>query len=265
VKYSALPRVALTPLAIALGLLSLAGSPLFAGTTYVYLSDRPPGQNSEIYNGVSYDISPYSGSIGSNATGGAPDQAAKLFCDDFIDNAVYGTGWAVNVTTVSSSNLSNTRFGSANANSIYGTGTVLYQQLAWLFTQSMQTNQTIANQDAIQEAVWYMTGNGATPKATATATGSNKTYLQWITAAQSNYNTNAYGYLTPDYSNWLIVTDVNAKGYTSGHGNQEFLAYYSANGVPHLSTPTPEPATSALIGLGLLAAGLLKRRSRNAR
>jgi hypothetical protein len=254
-------------LLVLIGIAGMSGTALFATTTYAFIDNRASNQNSEVYNGAQEDISPYGGSIGTSISGGTGNLTVKFFCDDFEDNVTYGTGWQVNLTAVNSSNLSNTRYGSANLNPSYPSGTTLYEEVAWLFTQTVQPGQSLNNQDAIQEAVWLMTGNPAsTPKVTATATGSNKTYLQWIAAAQSDFNSTVAGYATPDYNQWLIVTDPAATGNTGGAGKQEFLAYYTANGIPQTATSslqsTPEPSTCAMAGLGFLIAGLGGRRRR---
>ncbi len=195
-------------------------------------------------------ISPYSGSLG-----GVP---VTLFCDDFNDNVPIPANYNVNVTTVNSSDFSNTRFATTNYNVAYPAGTTLYQQMAWLFTQMMTSGQTQANQIGIQEAVWHMTST--TPAAVSTIslanTGSDLSYVQWIAAAQGDYNHSVNGYATPNYSNWMILTDVaNATVKTVGTGNQELMAYYSAGGNSTVvgNTLAPEPGSIALFGIGLTA------------
>lgn len=242
-------------LVIAIGILgTMSASSLFATTTYAFLNSRAAGQNSDVWGGNPEDISPYGGSVGSSITGGAGNSAVKLFCDDFADGVAYNSGWQVNVTTVNAADLTNTRYGAANLNPSYPSGTTLYEEIAWLFTQTVQVTQTVANQNAIGEAVWTMTGSG-TPTASALS-------LQWISLAQSDYNHTVAGYATPDYTRWLILTDPAAKANTGGTGKQEMLAYYTAGGLPQVtaSSPTPEPGTCVLGGLGFLAAGYFGRR-----
>lgn len=219
-----------------------------------------PNLNNVLYNG-SEPISPYAGSLGG--------QAVTLFCDDFNDSVSIPATYQVNVTDVNSTNLSLTRFGSTNYNPAYPTGSALYEEMAWLFTQMMQPGQTTANQIAIQEAVWHMTAStpGAVSTTSLSNTGSNLTYLQWITDAENDYNKTVSGFATPVYSNWMILTDVaNASVKTLGTGNQELLAYYTT-GVSittnTANTATPEPGTTGTVAAGviLLAAGLNRRRS----
>jgi len=204
-------------------------------------------------------ISPYSGTLGG--------QAVTLFCDDFNDNVPVPSTYNVNITAPNASSLSNTRFATTNYNSAYPSGTVLYEEIAWLFTQMMAPGHSQANEIGIQEAVWHMTSS--TPTAVATTslsnTGSNLTYLQWITDAQNDYNKTVSGFSTPNDGQWMILTDVaNATTKTVGTGNQELFAYYTANNVPTTSgassTPEPGTITTLAIGMALLVAGLQKRR-----
>ncbi len=216
-------------------------------------------------NGVLYSagepIGPYAGSLG-----GA---AVTIFCDDFNDNVPVPTTYNVDVTAANATDLSLTRFGSANYNTAYAAGTTLYEQIAWMFTQMVSPGESQANQIAIQEAVWHMTSS--TPSAVSTVslakTGANLTYLQWITAAQSDYNKTVSGFTTPNFSNWMILTDVaNASTKTVGTGNQELLAYYTTSGPPtnNSVSSTPEPGTSTMLagGIALVFLGT-RRRSLN--
>jgi hypothetical protein len=200
----------------------------------------------------------------------------ELFCDDYSDDAYWNTGWQVNLTNVGTAAAANpstdswqdTRFGGANANTSYPVGTTLYEEIAWLFTQSIQSGQSTANQDAIGEAVWLMTDPTGTPKATAGNTGSNLTYLEWITDAEDYYNKSASQtpsqFMTVNDSDWYVVTASNAAGNTGGTGTQEFLAYYTSSTPTgtegSMQTATPEPDSFVLLGTGLLAAGLWSRR-----
>ena len=231
---------------LALGLCS-AGQ---AATTLSF-----PNLNNVLYNG-SEPISPYAGSLGG--------QAVTLFCDDFNDAISIPATYQVNITADNASNLSLTRFVSTNYNSAYPTGSTLYEEMAWLFTQMMQPGQTTANQIAIQEAVWHMTAStpGAVSTTSLSNSGSNLTYLQWITDAGNDYNKTVSGFATPNYSSWMILTDVaNASVKTQGTGNQELLAYYTSGSSITSAAATPEPGTIVTLatGLALLAAGLYRR------
>jgi len=233
---------------LALGVCSLA----HAGTTFTISN-----LNNVLYS-AGEAISPYSGSLNG--------QAVTLFCDDFNDTVHIPASYQVNVTAVDAGNLQATRFGTSNYNSAYPAGTVLYEEIAWLFTQMVQAGQSTANQIAIQEAVWHMTAStpGAVSTTSLSNTGGNLTYLQWIADAGNDYNSTASGFATPNYSNWMILTDVaNASVKSQGAGNQELLAYFSSSNPASVpSSATPEPGTMVMLATGLiLIATALQRRS----
>lgn len=249
---------------------------MFASNIFMYLNNEAANQNTETYQGNTIPISPYGGSIGANQNG-AGNAPALLFCDDYSDDTYWGTGWQVNLTNIGTAAAANsatdpwqeTRFGSANANAAFPTGTSLYEEMAWLFTQATAPGQSVANQDAIGEAVWHMTDPTGTPEATAGNTGSNLTYLQWISEAQLYYDTSAAQtpsqFMTVNFKDWYVATDPAAAGNTGGKGLQEMLAYYSSS-TPDQSfgqaAATPEPGSFLLLGTGLLVAGMWCRRKR---
>src|SRR5271154_6218713 len=67
-------------------------------------------------NGVYY-VSPYTGTM-NDGTAGA--QTVSLFCDDINNEVSVGEVWNANVTNLSSSNFSNTRYGNGSINSNLG-------------------------------------------------------------------------------------------------------------------------------------------------
>ena len=126
------------------------GAALPASASTLYLSDSTP---------AGFTPGPYQGTL--------DGVGVQLFCDDAIDTAPIGGSWTVDVTSYANS-TSNTRFfGEATTNTwastsyfLAGTtqaqlptGAMLYQELAWLFTQlATQTNPTI--KQGIQDAAW---------------------------------------------------------------------------------------------------------------
>jgi len=167
-----------------------------------------------------YYVSPYYGTMN-----GTP---VTLFCDDVLHEVNFGQTWTANVTNlgtaISTSNFSNTRFGSgisaANA-------TILYEEVAWLVSQFTPADQ---NQwVSIQHALWDLTD----PSAGYTDVGT------WLSNAELASN-----YTTVNPSDFLIVTNVglNASGATQV---QEFIVQ------------TPEPSSLALLVSGMLALMLL--------
>ncbi|MEP6715940.1 MAG: PEP-CTERM sorting domain-containing protein [Terriglobia bacterium] len=229
-----------------------------ATTTYAFIDPQGSQPNLNVFDNTY--LSPYSGATGTSADESL-DTPVKLFCDDFADHVTWGSSWTANLTAVNAADLSNTRYGSANNNTTYPTGTTLYEEMAWLFTQQTAPGQTPANVDQIQEAVWIMTGApGTTPTGAGVANINN-----WITAAQSYYlsdaNQTPSTYEVADYSRWTVVTDTESAGKPTGFGNQEFLSYATSGGFTGNGPGrVPEPASFLLFGGGLLGIGLLRRR-----
>jgi hypothetical protein len=205
----------------------------------------------QIQDGGFY-ISPYTGTL----TTSAGTNPVTLYCDDFNNESTLGTSWNVNIATVNG-NLSTTRFNtsnpadSANPNPNYPIGTQLYEEEAWLFTQEAANSGNTNVMKAIQEAAWHLTS-------ASTSQPSNYNYQAWITAAASDYNKTVAGYVTADYSQWYVLTQVGYAGNTTSAGNQEFLAYIPGSTVQQ----APEPGTLLLAGAGLLLAGASRRIAR---
>ena len=215
-------------------------------------------------------VSPYTGTLGSSANNPlSGNPAIELYCDDF-NNGVSSSGWTVNITALSSTGALTNVAGYANNAARFETtsgglnvpsngltfpsASALYDEMVWLFTQMGDPGISNGDKEDIQEAVWFMTGTG-TP--TTEQSGATKTYLQWINAAQTNYQDTAAqdaaaGYSDPNYGLWEVVTDTaNATNKAfGGSSQQEFLAY----------TATPEPATFVLIGSALLFGAIVARR-----
>jgi hypothetical protein len=218
---------------------------------------------------------------------GGAAQSITLFCDDFHDEITPGQSYAVNVTAANglttnsivnagANSMANTRDGSANLAAGMPAGTTLYEEMAWLATQMMATGQTINNEETIQEAIWEMTdapGNAASPTGAPTGTGAYQSYQNWMWDAEEAVTGHCIGtgcsgtagsYLTPNYSNWLIVTATGNAGQEIGTGGvQELLAYTGVTTTTNMSGVTPEPASFILIGSGLIAVATLGRRRIN--
>lgn len=208
-----------------LGAFAMAAASALAGTdTVVFVNG---GSNV----GSGYYLSPYTGTI--TPTGGQTSTVA-LYCDDFNDEVTNGQTWSAYVTSVLSSNLSNTLFGVTNPNPASPTGNTLYEEEAYLATQ-IQTNFSANNLsaiEAIQDAMWVLTD-----ASTTVPNYNNATVQNWITLAAadvSNYQNT--GTSTVNYASWYVLSDVN-----KSDPHQEFLFQ------------APEPATMALAGCGLLA------------
>lgn len=190
-------------------------------------------------NGIhdaNYYVSPYLGLM----SGSGQSSLVNLFCVDFNNEVTWNQIWQANVTPLSSSDLSNTRYGNAAdvallklSDPYYNTYSAaqLYAQAAWLtmqFNQYLNTNPTQVI--ALQYAIWDLFAPNAPTNAAAQA---------WILSAEQNYG-------SVDLNNFELVTNVGPLALTGQV--QEFIV------------PTPEPGTFALLGIALLGLMLFVRR-----
>ena len=158
------------------------------------------------------------------AMGPSYSQPVTLNCVDFFHHISVGQVWSANVTRLgAASDLSATRFGGLT------NALALYRQAAWLTTQYAGKSNYEVGQ--IQATIWNLFGGGPTP-----ATNS------WLTLAQTNYT-------SVNMRDFVVITDVNKDLARSA---QEFLTYDPV--------VTPEPATMALFGTGLVGVVVLRRR-----
>jgi len=220
------------------------------------------------------DLSPYTGTLYQTVSGVTTSSSLTLYCDDLNNTFPTGTDENVNVSSVTGS-LANARFDTQNPTGASGnlpnttvpipTGTTLYEEEAWLFTQIMNLptgTGSIANMTALTEAAWELTSNNLT---TAEETNANP----WLTAAYNavtgagtnGSSVNSVTLHSATYADWFIMTDPNSANNDSSSGNQEFLAYSSGTAMTNQAS-TPEPATFWLLGSALLLGGaFLRRRS----
>lgn len=170
-----------------------------------------------------YFVSPYSGTM--NGT------AVVLFCDDILNNVSMWQTWTANVTNLGSHNFSNTRYGGVSSSKVYSNPALAYEEVAWLTTQfASHTSDYVS----LQYAMWDIMNPGSEP----TSYG----HVQyWLNQAELNY-----GSINPN--NFEIVTNIGKLNLTGQV--QEFIVQ------------TPEPSALALLGIGLLALGILLGRNR---
>ncbi len=156
---------------------------------------------------------------------GINGQDVAAMCIDFNIVSVVGTTYSANVTTVGSSNLSNT-YSPAEGQ--------VYEEEAYLFSQIVQAS---ANRTAIQEAAWDITAYDITNTSYSSQIADNS----YIDAALANYS-----HMSGLYD---VISD------TTKGGEQEFIVDPSA--------VTPEPSSFVLLlGPALLMGAEAVRRSR---
>jgi len=169
-----------------------------------------------------------------------------LYCDDFNHEVTSGNTWSAYVTSVLSSDLSNTLYGVTNANPSGPAGNTLYEQQAYLATQ-IQTHfvaNDLGSIEAIQDAMWVLTDSPSNPN-NPVPNANSSAVQNWLNLAAADVaNYHSTGNSAVNYSSWYVLSDANTN---SPH--QEFV-FYSANSD---IVQTPEPATMALVGCGLLA------------
>ena len=180
-----------------------------------------------------YYVSPYSGTLNY----GTPNaQTVGLFCDDINNEVSFGQVWYANVTSLASGNWSNTRYGNGSVNPNLGMTNplVLYEEGAWLVSQfGSHTSDYVS----LQYALWDLMSPGA--ESTNYAGTDNIPVSQWLTWAAANY-----GQINP--ANFGIITNTGPLSYKGQV--QEFIVQ------------TPEPATVALLLIGIGAMFLLARK-----
>ena len=127
-----------------------------------------------VSDGADY-VSPYYGTLDGNPI--------SLYCNDFATTVYFGESWTANLTPLTSSDLSNTRYGNVpNA-------AVLYEEAAWLTTQfDSHPNDWVD----LQHTIWQL----FVPWAPAPSASNG-----WLSLAQQNYQ-------SLDYSNFAILTNV---------------------------------------------------------
>lgn len=186
------------------------------------------GGNGAVDSTGKYYVGPYTLTINGVTT-------PAMCVDDFVEDNI-GDQWSANVTGANSSDFSNTYLGNAGE-TIDGqpyTSAQIYNAEAYLFSLIIKPG---ADQADIQEAAWVIMDS-------SNPTYANKPGVQsYLVAAANN---------SPSFnsSGFSIVSDVNK------FGAQEFI----------VATPTPEPATIALLGGSLLAFGAVRlRRSKRSK
>ncbi len=163
-------------------------------------------------------VGPYTLTLGGTAT--------PAMCMNFnIDNAI-GAAWSANVTSVNGTDFSNTYLGNSGIAGYNTTSGEAYAEEAYLFSQIVKPG---ADQRGLQEAAWFVM-DPSDPR----YLGDGNVFSYVLDAANSLTSFDASGY--------SIISNVDGAGKPGT--TQEFLV-----------ASTPEPASFALFGGGLIAVG----------
>ncbi len=227
---------------IAVAILLSFAPAAFAGTASMTLT----GAGSNVLAGVY--VGPYTATINGTST--------PVICDDFGDESYLPESWTANISTFPG--LTSVKYTGASE-------TKQYDEVAYLAFELLAAPGNSLKAGEIQYALWdvfdpsaisYLNGSNA---AAATAA---QTYL---TGAQNNYST-----LTSAQLAEITIYTPNTRDSITCNGNpcpstppQEFITVTTSNGPNGPPTPTPEPGTTLLLGLGVTGLFLLSRRNQN--
>ena len=200
---------------------------------------------------------------------GNPAQSFYVYCVDFQNDET--SPETVNISTPNTSTadtgpnfdgLANTRYGAVPTSAFTYDGTgpnalnsaQRYVMAAWLTTQySFPSGNVTTADDEIQNAIWTLLNT----------TGSTAGFPYGDVLGTGTYLTQAYTFVTTTPTAALLqfeseirvftstnTVTYNGTGWSPVSGNQEMITVMA----------TPEPATLAMMGAGLLALGLFRKR-----
>lgn len=200
-------------------------------------------------------------------TGGTPfsgllDGSPVLYvCDDNKDTVVDNETWQATKTSLASvindidspnnGVVPNTYFGNVIVGGQH-VGTTLYEEVAWLIWQFGPYAGNSSVVSAIQTAIWDIMDQQSETDSGITSAG------YWISLAMAQINPSTGKYNTTGPNRGLNSTQIADTLILTPVG----YAYAGLGGPQEFFTTTPEPATFALFGAGLilLSVGTFRRR-----
>ncbi len=206
------------------------------------------GQGTLTLNNAGSDVmgGVYVGPYNFTLSVGGESQSVQLICDDAASEVFNGESWTT--TTATFPSLDNVKFKGSNQ-------TQNYEEIAWLVQQMYANISNPTTVGEIQWAIWdiYDPGVSSSDPWGSLTSAQQTAIASWLAQAELPSD-----YSTGNYSDLVIYTPVSGTQNPSNYGDPQ--EYFGVN-TPII--PTPEPGTMALMGLGLLALGLMGRRKTN--
>ena len=156
-------------------------------------------------------------------------------CDDYFDDIGVGEHWQANEVPLTAAGVVSALFGS-NPNADH-----LYLEAAFLTTLFDQ--EPTSDYSDISYAIWGLFDSAALSSSNYDAGAA--AFLLRAESAKLSFN---------EFAGWKILVPIDGS-QSQGGRPQEFL----------IPAATPEPATLALLGLGLVGIGLAQRRKHGSR
>lgn len=166
-------------------------------------------------------------------------QTMNAPCDDYSDEIWVGETWKANENPLTAAGVSSSLFGSQPG------ADHLYLEAAYL--TSLFGKEPTSEYNDIAYAIWGLFDPAALGSSNYDAGA--LAFLEQAEGAQLNFG---------EFKGWGILTPINGS-QSQGGRPQEFVIPVTG------TTATPEPASLALLGAGLVAVAVVRRRKRASR